>query len=205
MSGARYFSSQKQSRIAYPALGDSVFAGYRWSYFPSLSEGTLRSSVQSFIDSISWEALIERATSLRHGKWCRLLPDIGLGFNHVVRIVEFDDNVRWIARLRMQSQSGNQAVNTITKHIMSNEYNTMLLVKETTKILLPRIHAVELNHENAVNAQFMLMDCLEGNVGMDLAMGIPDSHKNNVFGKMAEIQVFSIVYLHWPRLKAFQC
>ncbi|CAI7661028.1 unnamed protein product [Penicillium manginii] len=170
-------------------MSDKFFAGYRWNYFASLADETLRSRVQNFIDSIDWELLIEYAVNLRDKKRCKLLPDIGLGLNHVVRIIEFDDNVRWIARLRMESRSGNQADTTTTNDIMSNEYNAILLVKQKTKILIPSVHAVELSPDNAVNAKFMLMDCLKGNVGMDLGMEIPDEHKDHVYRKMADVQL----------------
>lgn len=185
---------------AYSTL-DEAFAGYRWSYFSSLADEKLRSKVQKFIDSINWKYLNEYAVGLREGKGCKILPDVGLGFNHVVRMIEFDDKVRWIARLRMQSGSGNQADSTITKDIVSNEYNAILLIKQKTQIPIPSVHAVESSPENAVNAPFMLMDCLKGNVGMDLGMEIPEGHKNHVLGKMAEIQVYSML----THLKAIQC
>ncbi|KAJ6092777.1 hypothetical protein N7486_008066 [Penicillium sp. IBT 16267x] len=164
-------------------------SGYRWSYFASLTDETLRLRVQTFTDSTNWDALIECANGLRNGKMCRLLADIGLGYNHMVRIIEFEDDVRWIARLRMPPLSGKQAGSNISKQIMGNEYNTILLVKRKTKIPVPSVHAVELNTENIVKAQFMLMDCLRGNVGMDLGMEIPNFYKRSVLTKMAEIQI----------------
>lgn len=168
---------------------DSSFTGYRWSYFASLTDQTLRLKVQDLIDSTNWDALIEYANRLRNGKICKLLPDIGLGYNHLVRIIEFQDDVRWIARLRMPPLSRTQARSSVNKQIMGNEYNTILLVKQKTKIPVPSVHAVELGTENIVKAQFMLMDCLRGNAGIDLSMQIPNFYKRCVFSKMAEIQV----------------
>ncbi|KAJ6096849.1 hypothetical protein N7486_007595 [Penicillium sp. IBT 16267x] len=72
---------------------------YRWDYYASLTDETLRLRVQNFIDSTNWDALIEYANRLRNGKSCKLLADIGLGYNHVIRIIEFEDEVCWIARL----------------------------------------------------------------------------------------------------------
>ncbi|KAJ5082549.1 hypothetical protein N7532_011592 [Penicillium argentinense] len=69
---------------------------------------------------------------------------------------------------------------------MSNEYKTILLVKQKTNILVPSVHAMELSPENAVNAHFMLMDFLRGNGGMDIGMEILNGNKNHVFGKIAE-------------------
>lgn len=134
--------------------------------------------VQNFIDSINWDGLIEYASKLRNGKICKLLPDIGLGYNHLVRIIEFQDDVRWIARLRMHN-----------KQTIVTEYNTILLVEQKTNIAVPKVHAVELDSENIVKAQFMLMECLRGNAGIDLGMDVPDFYKRSVFSKMAEVQV----------------
>lgn len=173
---------------------DSRFTGYRWSYFASVSDDKLRLRVQKFIDSTNWDAVIEYASILWNGKICNLLPDIGLGYNHLVRIIEFQDDMRWIARLRMSSPSTSQARSSVDKQIMVNEYNTILLVRQKTKIPVPNIHAVELDTENNVKAQFMLMDCLRGNAGIDLSTEVPDLYKRRVFSKMAEIQVLRGVH-----------
>lgn len=76
------------------------------------------------------------------------------------------------------------------RSIMECEHNTIRLVQKESRILVPQIHAVELNPNCTVKAQFMLMDCLKGNVGMDLGMKVPPNHKQYVFSMMAQIQVF---------------
>ncbi|CAG8897234.1 unnamed protein product [Penicillium egyptiacum] len=168
---------------------DGAFTGYRWSYFSSLTDEALRLRAQNFIESTNWNALMEYATTVRGGRECNILPDIGLGYNHMVRIIEFDDNERWIARLRMQSLSQNRGRSETTEDIMKLEHNMILLVKENTNIPVPQVHAIELDPDCGVNAQFMLMDCLKGNVGIDLGMEVPSSHKSYVIARMAEIQV----------------
>lgn len=187
-------SSSQSGQNAYYNTDDTSFAGYRWSYFASTTDETLRLRVQNFIDSTNWDALIEYANRLRNGKICKLLPDIGLGYNHLVRIIEFQDDVRWIARLRMPPLSRTQARSSVNKQIMENEYNTILLVKQKTKISIPSVHAIELDTGNIVKAQFMLMDCLRGNAGIDLSMEVPNFYKRCVFSKMAEIQVLHSVH-----------
>ena len=72
---------------------------------------------------------------------------------------------------------------------MECEHNAIQLVQRESSIPVPQIHAVELNPNCKVMAQFMLMDCLRGNVGMDLDMRVPANHKKHVFARMAEIQV----------------
>lgn len=75
------------------------------------------------------------------------------------------------------------------RSIMECEHNAIQLVQRESSIPVPQIHAVELNPNCKVMAQFMLMDCLRGNVGMDLDMRVPANHKKHVFARMAEIQV----------------
>jgi hypothetical protein len=142
-----------------------------------------------FIDCTAWQALTEYATTVRGGKGCIILPHIGLGFNHMVRIIEFDDNVQWIARLRMQSLSRNRDGSEKAENVMNLEHNMILLVKEHTNIPVPQVHAIELDPGCGVDAQFMLVDCLKGNAGIDLSMRVPSTHKNYVLSRIAEIQV----------------
>jgi hypothetical protein len=123
---------------------------------------------------------------------CRLLPDIGLGYNHVVRIIEFKDNVQWVARLRMPPLSQTENHYDSARSIMECEYNTMRLVQKESNILVPQVYAFEGDANCGIKAQFMLMDCLKGNVGMDLNMQVPPEHKKPVFAKLAEIHVCNI-------------
>lgn len=92
--------------------------------------------------------------------------------------------------LYLGTKSGGSGTTSTDNHcVMGNESSTILLVKQETSIPIPGLHATVLDPKGPVGAQFMLMDCLRGNVGMDLGMEIPDCHKNYVYSKMAEIQV----------------
>lgn len=118
---------------------------------------------------MNWPALLDYAAEKRNGINCVLLPDIGLGVNHMVRILEFADEIRWVARLRMpplaESTSGEVALNTK----INREFNAISLVQQKTP--------------------FMLMDCLEGNVGMDLGMEIPPEYKETALSNLAKNHV----------------
>ncbi|KAG5293345.1 putative aminoglycoside phosphotransferase domain-containing protein [Histoplasma capsulatum G186AR] len=166
---------------------DDAFAGYRWSYFSSNGEGPLHLRAQKFLESTDWGSLIEYAAAERNGMKCGLLPDIGLGYNHMVRIVEFADQVRWVARLRLPDLS--QARDSLSSARSVTEYNTIQLVQKETKIPVPQVHAFEGDPYSRVKTQFMLMDCLRGNVGMDLNMEIPSEHKTSVFTRLADIHI----------------
>lgn len=165
------------------------FAGYRWCYFSSLRDGPLKSRAQRFLESINWTSLIQCASAKRDGLHCQLLPDVGLGYNHLVRVIEFADDTRWVARLRMPplTRNDNEAANACK--IMKSEYKTISLIQRESQIPVPHVHLFEANPSRSIGAQFMLMDCLRGNVGMDLSMKIPPEHKVDVYASMAGIQV----------------
>lgn len=170
------------------------FAGYRWSYFSSLSDGPLKSRAQRFLESINWTSLIECASAMRNGLGCQLLPEVGLGYNHLVRVVEFTDCTRWVARLKMPPLTRNDGEATNAWRIMESEYRTMCLVQRESKIPVPHVHLFEANPNSSVGAQFMLMDCLRGNAGIDLSIHLPTERKLDVYARMAEIQVSDLCY-----------
>ncbi|KAK2471831.1 hypothetical protein H9L39_16587 [Fusarium oxysporum f. sp. albedinis] len=155
------------------------------------NEGPIRSRAKLFLESINWPGLEKFATTKRNGIKCRILPDIGLGYNHMVRIIEFEDGDRWVARLKLPSlpkpdiSEHEQALDAR----MTYEFNTMSFLREKTSIPIPRIHAFEARPHCRVGAPFMLMDCLEGNVGMDIGMEIPPESKQTFLKALARIHV----------------
>lgn len=69
------------------------------------------------------------------------------------------------------------------------EFSTICLVRERTHIPIPEIHAIEERSDCKVKAPFMLMDCLQGNVGMDLGMSVPPMCKKAFLRGLARIHV----------------
>ncbi|KAE8332724.1 hypothetical protein BDV39DRAFT_199721 [Aspergillus sergii] len=170
-------------------LENDKFAGYRWVYFSSLSEGPLRSRAERFLESTNWDTLIQIATTRKGGLACKPLPEIGLGYNHMVRILEFSDQVRWVAKLRMPHLSQDGDGPDAGGQIMESEYYTLQLVQKECNIPVSHVHMVESAPNSPVGAPFMLMNCLRGNVGMDLSMALPSQHKLRFFASMAEVQI----------------
>ncbi|KAK9788190.1 putative Aminoglycoside phosphotransferase domain-containing protein [Seiridium cardinale] len=169
-----------------------AFAGYQWTYFTSLQDGPLRSRAESFLGSVNWLALLDYASRKRAGTKCVLLPDIGLGQNHMVRIIEFTDGIRWVARLRLPPQV-TADVNEDNRETMAKcEHATISVVQERTSIQIPHVYAFEAQNDSDIGAPFMLMDCLEGNVGMDLGMQVPSEYKQSFFMGLAKIHSFNI-------------
>ncbi|KAE8312517.1 hypothetical protein BDV41DRAFT_565102 [Aspergillus transmontanensis] len=144
---------------------------------------------QRFLESTNWDTLIQIATIRKDELACKLLPEIGLGYNHMVRILEFSDQVRWVAKLRMPHLSRDGDGPDAGGQIMESEYYTLQLVQKESNIPVSHVHMVESAPNSPVGAPFMLMDCLRANVGMDLSMALPSQHKLSVFASIAEVQI----------------
>ncbi|EHK45975.1 uncharacterized protein TrAtP1_013053 [Trichoderma atroviride] len=165
------------------------FSGYQWTYYSSLEHGPLRSRADSFLASVSWAALLEYAAEKRNGVSCILFPDIGLGYNHMVRIIQFSDGKQWVARLRLPPLADGDSCEDALETSGIREFSTICLVRQSTHIPVPEVHAIEERSDCKVNAPFMLMDCLKGNVGMDLGMSVPPQYKKAFLRGLARIHV----------------
>lgn len=138
---------------------------------------------------MNWAALLEHAAGKRNGISCILLPDIGLGYNHMVRIIQFSDGNQRVARLRLPPLvEGNHCGDALETSGI-REFSTICLVRQRTHIPISVIHAIEERSDCKVNAPFMSMDCLQGNVGMDLGMSVPPQYKKAFLRELARIHV----------------
>ncbi|KAF7947001.1 uncharacterized protein EAE97_004250 [Botrytis byssoidea] len=54
------------------------------------------------------------------------------------------------------------------KRQTSCELNAISFVRQQSSIITPEVHAFKMSNDSIVRVPFILMDCLEGNVGMDV-------------------------------------
>ena len=167
------------------------FEGYKWEVLSEVySEDSLyRHWVHSFFDSINWNALCQFASKLNDGKACAVDPQWTIGGRHLIRIVQFQDGSRWIARLRMDTSPSEED----QSRLVQSEVDCLHLVKERTTVPVPTVFGYITSPQNEIGAPFMLMECLFGNTGVDLnrneAHGIPFQHKPSFYEEMARLQV----------------
>ncbi len=154
---------------------------------------------------VDWDALQDYAIRLRRSlcetasappfSTCVLLPQYTLGGLHLVRLVEFDDGERWVARIRLHGgtdQSSQQLV---------HEVHTLSYLREQTRIPVPRIFAFESSTSNQIGVPFFLMEFVPGNTAMDAFGGydvhggeIPPQYKPVFMQQVAKIQVCSRLF-----------
>jgi aminoglycoside phosphotransferase (APT) family kinase protein len=98
------------------------------------------------------------------------------------------DEVQWVARLRLPSLKEGETFSDVAKS-MKCEASTIALVRQRTRVPVPEVYAFESDSNCSVKAPFMLMECLNGNVGMDLGMEVPREHQQDFFKGLAGVHV----------------
>lgn len=159
---------------------------------------------------INWGALQEYALRVRRSLWqasstpsfstCVLLPQYNLGGLHLVRLVEFDDGERWVARLQLHGGTPQFSQRLV------HEVHTLSCVREQTCIPVPRIFGFESTVSNPVGVPFFLLEFVPGNTAMDAFGGydvhrgkIPAQYKPGFMKQVAKIQVSFRLPLHERR------
>ena len=167
------------------------FEGYKWEALSEAysEDNPYRHWVQSFFDNINWNALCQFASKLNEGKDCAVDPQWTIGGRHLIRIIQFRDGSRWIARLRMTTSQSEEE----RSRLVQREVDCLQLVKERTTVPVPTIFGYITSTQNEIGAPFMLMECLSGNTAVDLNRnephGIPSQHKSSFYEGMARLQV----------------
>jgi hypothetical protein len=170
------------------------FLGYKWTGLDTVAEGTEdHQRVGSFFDSINWDALCRYASELHDGESCTLDPQLAMGGAHLIRIIVFDNGTRWIARLRMHLSDEDDDVVADGPTLLQIEVDCMQLVRARTSVPVPAVYGYMTSAENDIGTPFMLMECLAGNVAMNLSMDIPPQHKSLFYADMAGFQVSDLL------------
>jgi hypothetical protein len=168
-----------------------AFPGQNWKgtdFYPKSSPS--RRLVDDCIKATNWDALCLYASILNNGIKCKALPNTTNGLFHLVRLLEFEDKTRWIARIQMC-----KSTERLAKKLKS-EVDAMALVRERTKIAVPRIFGYEIDDKNPTGVAFMLMEFLPGNVAIDADGGyethhgvIPLQYRASFYNAIAQVQV----------------
>lgn len=167
-----------------------TFTGYKWDGLLKFPKGTYyHQHGQTFFNSINWDAICQYASELHDGEICTLDPQINMGCNHMVRILNFGDGSRWIARLRMLLTKTRVEAESECRYFQ-REVDCIQLVKERIRVPVPELFGYIASADNHIGAPIMFQECLSGNCGIDLNFqGVPTQHKSTFFAAMSEFQV----------------
>lgn len=159
---------------------------------------------------VNWDALKQYAISVKRRddgsqtSTCELSSEYNTGGLHAVRRIDFDDGCRWVARLQLHRQT------LESRQRLLHEVHTMDLVRERSRIPVPKVFAYETHDHNPVGAAFMLMEFVSGDTAMDSFGGwdvhkgeVPSRFRGKYFAALAELQV-EMASLRFPRIGSIQ-
>lgn len=162
-----------------------------WIAVQDFLQGSDSQTVDCFRQT-RWDELCRIASGLSGDLKCIALDQVTSGLNNIVRVLEFSDQTRWVARVHIR-RSNPPTVNS-TK--LNTEIATMQFIKENSDLPVPQVFAYEVDENNSVNAAFMLMELLPGIVAMDALGGrkahrgiIPIEHRQNFYRSVAKSHV----------------
>ncbi|KAI5464388.1 hypothetical protein BGZ63DRAFT_451628 [Mariannaea sp. PMI_226] len=133
---------------------------------------------------INWDALQDYAISLRPAPCdnepptCSLLPQYNMGGLHIIRILQFNDGARWVARIQLHSGSDESA-----KRLL-HEVHTLSVIREHGRVPVQRF-----------GVAFTLMEFIPGDSAMESFGGwhahrgkIPLQYKSKFYHQVAQMQ-----------------
>ncbi|KAK7419615.1 hypothetical protein QQX98_003206 [Neonectria punicea] len=136
------------------------------------SQDAFHQRASAFIAAVKWDALLSISSRIRHGTPCKVSDEFSVGHSNMLRRIVFDDQVSWIARLRMPPVSDlpDDREAASDARIMQVEVAGMKFLKAKTDIPVPVVHAYNTDQDNDVGAPYILMDYIHGNVASELRL-----------------------------------
>ncbi|KAK4031190.1 hypothetical protein C8A01DRAFT_21559, partial [Parachaetomium inaequale] len=114
-----------------------------------------------------WDQLCLIASNANRHLECVALDQVTSGLNNVVRLLEFSDRSRWVARVQIKTTASLQAGNAE----LETEVATMQYIKEHSDLAVPRIFAYALDENNPAAVAYILIEILPGIVAIDALGG----------------------------------
>ena len=165
---------------AMKMANQSTFTGFNWHGLLKFPEGTYyHQQGQPFFNSIDWDANCQYASELHNGEFCALDPQITMGCNQLIRILNFADGSRWIARPRILFTKTGVETKLQCRYIQ-REVDCIQLVKERSNVPVLALFSYIASADNHIGAPIMFQECLSGNCAMNLntLREVPTQHKS---------------------------
>lgn len=146
-------------------------------------------SVKDTLRETDWPKLCQLASDLNDGLSCVPLNETTNGLNNLVRLLQFSDMTRWVARVALRRSAADSAK-------LRREVHVMQFIRERSSLPVPKVFAYEADEHNSVGVPFILMEFLPGNTAMDAAGGyevhrgqIPSLYRPTFYRSVAECHV----------------
>lgn len=137
--------------------------------------------------SIDWDALCRYASKLHGNEACTMDPQFIMGLSSLIRIVNFASGTCWVARIRIPTSI--ESRNNALEVILQDEVHIMHLVRERTRVPVPKMFGNIADPNNEVGVSFMLIECLSGNAAINLHNRTPmtPEQKKSFYDELAGI------------------
>ena len=78
--------------------------------------------VKRCIEDTKWNNILEMCTNLRKSVRCKLSDKFSCGTQHLVRLIEFDDHVKWVVRIRFQEPDYRNAEEAMNSQVATYKF-----------------------------------------------------------------------------------
>ncbi|KAL9053372.1 MAG: hypothetical protein Q9162_004813 [Coniocarpon cinnabarinum] len=170
----------------------SIFKWQALSAFETSSPLYLRG--KKLLETVNWDTLRARASGIRNGQSCNIEGPYAIGGRNLVRILTFEDGVRWVARLRLPTATSEMETvspkgDEASDALVDREIACLRIVSERTAVPVPKVYGHIATGKAGIGAATIFMECLTGNVAMDICFDtIPTPFKSKFFQQMAYAQ-----------------
>jgi isoamyl acetate esterase len=123
------------------------------------------------------------------------------GWYNIVFEIAFDDDERWIARVRREPEIGEDlgSENQMVREMESEVY-TMLYMNEKTTVPVPRIYDFRAQKDCTVGCRYIFMEAMPGRpLTKPMHESIPDQHKSKTYAQLADIKI-QLGLLTFPKI-----
>ncbi|PGH20359.1 hypothetical protein AJ80_03627 [Polytolypa hystricis UAMH7299] len=121
-----------------------------------------------FFEQVEWGELAAIVSRHRDGISCSYHEKFSLGHFNMVRQIEFEDGVKWVARLRMPKIGGGFDREALHDESAMKCYAYWLNNRKHTSIPVPEVFCHDLSPDNKVGAPYILMEYIHGTAALDL-------------------------------------
>lgn len=80
-----------------PAIGSDAWQGAEFF----MDESEVATQAARCLENTRWDNLITLCSSLRNGIGCEVSEKYSLGTQNLVKLVEFEDGLKWVARISL--------------------------------------------------------------------------------------------------------
>lgn len=171
-----------------------------WATVLDFLQSSSSKAIEAF-QKAHWDEICRIASKHYNSKGCRALDSVACGMNNVVRMLEFSDGTRWVARVHISSTDSD-----ITRIKLESEVATMQYTSQHSSLPVPRILSYDLDPKGPAGVPFILMELIPGTVAMDALGGynahrgvIPRRHRPNFYRSVAACHV-QITSLRFPKI-----